>query len=315
MAVLNAGLGEVMAAEPREVAGGERTGRQAQELGGDGLRITFGRVSGWTEAGLLKVPLTLQCPPLEAFQIQHAFTHQDYDTLRAGQFSRAGSRQLRTVQFQTVLVDFAPEWAVWRQPGGFRPPTGQGAPSLDGQVADRRLPNPLQVVDELRDMLDSGTPFSFTAAAPTYWGAKRRDLSMMATLRALSVEERAGEPDARYLDLQVTEFRRPALTRKREGRARHAGGGRVRDLPYKHLVRKGDTLAKLAKHYYGRQDRWRTIAQANGARGLSASGDLPEWARKHRAKYVSIPAVNDEGQATQVSTNPTKGTETFDPLA
>jgi hypothetical protein len=254
-------------------------------------------VKGLTAPGLLKAPLYLQCPPLESFSTGYAFSHADYDTVRAGQHSRPAGKQLRTVQFQTLLVDFSPSWAVWL-------PSRAGTPQ----------PDPLTTRNALVKLLESGSPFRFRAINPGYWGDGRADLEMMATLRTLSVEERAGEPDARYLDLAFTEYRVPELGRKAKGSARHAGGGRARDLPYKHPVKKGDTLLGLAKKHYGKQGRWRVIAQVNGIRNLSQSGDLYAWARKHHRRYVTIPAVDEDGLVTQVDPDPTRDTEHFDPL-
>lgn len=292
-------VGEVAPATPQDPST-PPTGRQALEVSGDGLRISLSRVRGWTAEGLLTHALFLQCPPLETFTIVNGFAHSDYDTLRQGQFSRPSGRQLRTVQFQTLIVDFRPPWAFWAPPvsdsftplvGGVAHPLPQGVGGQEEKGA--QLPNPLQVADELEEILNSGTPFQFRAANPAYWGASRKDLTMMATLRSMSVEERAGEVDARYFDLSFTEYRRAEVSRKAQG---FQGGGKIRNLPYKHTLQKGDTLTRLAKKYYGSTNRWRNIAKANGVRNLAASGDVYAWGRAQHRKYLTIPAVDKDGR-------------------
>lgn len=49
--------------------------------------------------------------------------------------------------------------------------------------------------------------------------------------------------------------------------------------PWKHRVRRGETLWGLSKHYYGTGTKWRAIAKASGVRGTMI----------HRGTLLTIP--------------------------
>jgi hypothetical protein len=156
-----------------------------------GLAVTLSREKNQTAPGLLAKPFLFQVPPLDSFQVQSSYSYVDYDTVRLGQFSRASGSQLTTVEFNTLLLDYSTSYGV-------RPDYWAG--------------DPLEVADELNLILDLGTPVRLVCINAD---VGTTELNMPATLRGLSVEQRAGEPDARYVNVQFTEWKSAALTRRR----------------------------------------------------------------------------------------------------
>lgn len=221
-----------------------------QQHGGDGVRVWLSRLKGHTKKGLLRQPFLFQCPPLESWTWTQSHGWQDYETLRKDTFSRPGARGLREINFRTLFLDWDADFSLLR-----------------GQVM-REL-NPLHMSDELREVMNSGTPFKLKIGQPKLWG--EWDIEMAATLRSLGVEERAGEVDTRYADVTFVQWREAAVTRKRKGKG----------LPTKHKIKKGDTLRKLSKKYYGNYKDWKRIALANKRlKNVSMNEDLSKLKKK-----------------------------------
>src|SRR5438105_15898902 len=90
---------------PSAIKGGHGGSRDTQgdgpdilHAGREGLRVRLDPILDLTPRGLINENgFTMQCPPLEEFAVDHAYTHNDYDTANAGQFSRPASRQLRVI--------------------------------------------------------------------------------------------------------------------------------------------------------------------------------------------------------------------------
>lgn len=237
---------------------------------GEGLRLRFSALAGLTAPGLLDSPFYFQVPPLENFSRQMGYAHSEYDTLRSGQFSRPAGMQLRTWQFQTIFLDYEFSLAVY------------------GEV-----PNPLEAADELEALLESGTPFKFYAGSPRLWG--RSDFqqgSVPVTLRTLQVDERAGEVDCRYIDVSLSEFRRPAISGRGFGNSRgHIGSPYLpANLVVRLLPENRDTLYELARFYYGSASKWRVIAKVNGL-DVPPSVSLREWYMRRKDKKLRIPTL------------------------
>lgn len=235
------------------------------------LKVVFARLPE-TKKRLLPSPFYFQASPTDALRWSKSHAHQEYETVSAGQFSRPGGRQLATINFGSLFVDYDPGWAAYHYG------TDRGAPPVDV----------LGWTETLLDILDSGTPIAVTIGQPRLWG--RWDVRQLPmTLRNLEVEERAGENDARYFDVQMTEWRRQTLAVKRRGLpvtvtlhefgdkgTWDAGGGRqsVRD----------PTLTKLARKFYGDPTKWRTIAnhpRNQKLRAFSGARPLVIAVRKH----------------------------------
>lgn len=197
---------------------------------GRGLRICLSRCEG-TSRKVLQQPYYFQVPPLETFSTQHGFNFTDYETVSKGQFSRTMSRQLRTVEFQTMFVDQDWFFVLFKHKH-----TG---------------PDPQKLSAQLVHILNTGTPFNLLIGNTVLWD--EYDVKMKATLRTLTVEERAGEVDARYVNVTFTEHRDLEIQKDGKGEA----------LPQTYKVQEGDTLRSLAKQFYGEGNAWRVIAKAN----------------------------------------------------
>lgn len=248
---------------------------------GEGLKVTLSR-SRFTRRGLLAVPFRFQVPPLDEFTVGHSFNWSDYETISAGQFSRPGGRQLRTVSFQTMFADYrSMYWTLLDYPPG------------------TSLPTPLDWTFELQAILESGTPFKLVVGQPEHW--HDNDLDMLATLRTMDVTERGGEPDARYVSMGFTEWRDLAVTRKRKGKGR--GGGPPGLLPkgeaaledLVHTIKQGDTLQKLSRRYYGSTSRRyykHIMANNSGLRSWPGSKNLYLFKRNgRRVRAILIPML------------------------
>lgn len=243
---------------------------------GGGLHIRLSRITNLTEKGLLPHPFFFQCPPLEAFTRSFQFSHSDYDSLRSGQFSRPGSMQLRSWTFNTLFVDYGAPFTLYEK----LPPNYEN----DGQF-QTNPPGLLGMTDQLESLLESGTPFYLYVANLTARSrAEFKQGKMMATLRTLEVEERAGETDARYANVNFVEFRRPSIITQRKGKgAKLPVSVLVRTLPAKR-----DTLYELAKFYYGSASKWRLIHKANSLH-VAPSLNLKKHFAAQRNKKLRIP--------------------------
>jgi hypothetical protein len=171
-------------------------------LAGEGLRVKLDPIPGLTPKRLMpRSGFYFQCPPLEEFSHDHNFSHMDYDTPRRGQFSRKGGRQLRTVSFDTLVVD-------------------QGSFTILGR--DIKIE---EFVERLVKISDRGDPFVLTVAhmMPPHgyssWGKTLAgpELQMMATLRNVTISEKAGEGDARYISVDFVEYREALVQQRKLG--------------------------------------------------------------------------------------------------
>jgi hypothetical protein len=278
---------------PNRPGGGGRPVHQSGQnfssggINGDGLLVALYAIPGLTKkASVPTRGLLLQCPPLEEFSVEYAYSYSDYDTIRKGQFSRAGGQQLRTVTFDTIVVD--PETQV-------------------------RL---------LRDLLESGSPVQFTAfhvAGSASIGkaqglsemAPGVELMMPATLRSLRSTERAGEVDARYVTLGFTEYRDPALQSKARAGSRSfpqnvrlEGSGKA-TVGGQKVGGGAVTLSKLARQFYGDPSLWKLIRNANHLSNVSANDPLVKHGKYKKLKDNQVLPVKIP--------KPPKGTKLPDP--
>lgn len=256
----------------------------------DGLAVVLARIPGLTRKDVLKTKYTFTVPPLNSFSRTRSHSHQEYDTIGAGQFSRPGGKELVSIQFETMAIAYRPQW---------------GLVPVDSDWA----PNPRLLSWELEEICDSGTPFIFTAFDPLY--PAKNEFRMMATLRSVTVDMRAGEDDARYLDVAFREFRDPTIVE----RGRTKTKGHTHRLPTTVVVQasgvayevtsagkrgativtKPITLAGLAKHFYGSSAQWRKIVAVNGhLRDWPQNGSLAalgERRYKNRLPKIKIPKL------------------------
>lgn len=280
------------------------------KAGREGLRVRLQPIPGVTDRHLMTTSgFTFQCPPLEEFGTDYAFAHSDYDTIKAGQFSRRGGRQLRSVAFDTLLVD-------------------QGSFS----ILDREI----EIEDHAHRLIkicESGSPFLLTVAhrMPPHgyrnWHQTLAgpELQMEATLRTLKVAEKAGEGDARYLNVSFTEYREPfaRADTKRHGQSRNFKhfprtvllyrNGVARDKSTGQTINKPPqfpvTLHSLSRFYYHSPSLWKQIAHYNRNRifNWGANDQLIDYfaQARHTKKWpvkLTIPAPPDyhDAQPTAV---------------
>lgn len=278
-----------------------------------GMHVVLEHIRGITRQGLLTKPFRFQMPPTDNFSRQLSHAHTDFDTLNSGQHSRTVGSQLEIVSFPTLLIEWDHPLAVWPNS------------AVQGTLADAdraRTWNLLNITWTLERILDSGSPVLLKAGSPGYWeggGPTERygwDVHMPATLRDLTIEQRPGEIDARYLNVEFHEWRKldaTVLNRKKKGRGgKGKGGGKGRTVPTTVEINSAGTakdlgnggrrinnvdLHKLAKHFYGDADAWRTIRRSNsiterhnwiGSRGLGA---LSTQHNNGRAYKLYIPVV------------------------
>jgi hypothetical protein len=242
----------------------------------EGLRVILRPIRGLTKRHLIKEPFVFQAAPLEEFSRQSSYNHSEYDTLRGGQHSRPAGRALEQTGFGTIFVDYNAPW------------------DLIPDIFDEEwrsvfpVPDPVAATKELRRIMNAGTPFLLSVDNPALRGGY--DLRMAATFRSLTVTERAGEVDARYVDVSFVEYRDVRVKRFLKG---EAGDDKlpitllVRRLPKRH-----DTFSELAKHYYGDPSLWRHIRKANdafaGIGGHQKLTDTKAYKKNHNVK-VKVP--------------------------
>lgn len=241
---------------------------------GEGLRLRVKRIDGITSRrlsdGALAIPMHFQCPPLEGFRVEYSHGHSDYETMGKGQISRKGGRQLRTVSFDTVFVDWG-SYTVAELPG-------------DGDESPSQMSN---AIERLIEIAESGEPIQLTCsheggsfASGKIYEAALTELDMRATMRSFSHEEKAGEGDARYLAMSFTEYVDPVATRNKLGSGKR--------WPKTHRLMTNDRLKDLAIQYYGNPAGWRVIAKANGFKFGQSSRIMKMTSRKLGAK-ITIP--------------------------
>lgn len=251
-----------------------------QWKGGDGLRVRLMAVPGLTgrelSSGALAEPFRFQCPPLNSFSVEYAYSHTDYETVGLGQVSRKGGRQLRTVSFESLFVDFG-TWTV---------------ATLAGEKGETTASKIALSLERLAQIVESGDPFQLTVMHPDGFDSVAEglredalvELDMWATMRSFSQEERAGEGDARYVSVSFTEYVEPLVSRRTKRRKRKS-----KTWPRTHRLTENDTLRSLARSYYGAPEAWRIIARENGMGRFSASDVIVNRTALKVGAKISIP--------------------------
>jgi hypothetical protein len=228
----------------------------------NGYIVRFSKEPGITRKGFLKRPFYFQIAPLEEVRYAQAAEHTDYNVLAGYQLSRPAARQLIQITFRCVFLDYEPDYATFSFP---------------------KFPNngPADWVTQLRRLQRSMTPFHVCMGQPRLVG--RWEVDGAYTLRQLDVVENAGEPDARYLDIQLTEFDPAELDVREKGDliVTVFADGRVRPLAG---IQKPPTLAKVSRRVYGTNKHWDAIAKASKIKGWTANRDLREYIRKRRGR-------------------------------
>lgn len=270
----------------------EGRGQEVPDAGGvdvpviyqGGYIVRFSREPGLTKKGVLNYPFYFQVGPLEEVRFGLTADHAEYTVLARKQLSRPSAKQLMTVQFRAIFLDYVPAWASFSH---------ENFP--DSGASD--------FVTRLRGQLRQMGPIHVCMGTPEYTG--RWELDMPMTLRSIEATENAGEPDARYVDVQLTEFDEAELDVRAKGRRRKHGDQTVIVTVYANgvvrpYVRAGSnpfpqdepqhpghgvpTLARIAQQVYGTSILWSRIAKANGITGWTANRNLIEYVKKVRGR-------------------------------
>lgn len=291
------GPGGIPSTDPRSRA----SVPSAPHLSGYGMSVMLQAIPGVTPAkvfrGLPGNVFYFQCPPMDVFPVERSWTWDDYATINAGMHSNPSYRQLKTITFSTLLVDNA--W-IWEQ-GNTQIRGPRFATASLPQAADTIL----WAVDFLERLGNSLKPFQIAWGQQQLWG--RWDGHMVCTLRSYHSEERANEDDARYLTLSVTEYAdaddvtlAPPPQPPGGNNTSHRGGYTTADgqkvianLNSAQLPPSQDSLAELAKKYYGDPAMWKLIAKASGLTAVGPNTDLNTSAAAGKKKppaRVVVPA-------------------------
>jgi nucleoid-associated protein YgaU len=178
--------------------------------------------------------------------------HQEYDTVRRGQFSQPeGGRGVNTAK--KLMAASLDVYTTWEELGFM--------PTLPTEL------DPDDVRGQLLDLLRARRGFDLKVWRP---GFDVAEINMSATLRDVNPTVKQGEAAARYITIEVKEWRDPTVDRRTSTESRKKGA----KLPTTHALTGSDTWSSLAKEYYGSASEWRTIAQANGAASWGANTPL-----------------------------------------
>lgn len=276
---------------------------------GDGLLVSMYAIPDLTAPDVLAAPFHFQVPPLDSLAVQRQFNWTTWQTLRKGEFVSSGGRGLATISFNTLFVAYNASWTFQTNTDMSDRRSGrtQQAEAVVGH-------NPRSAANRLKAILNSGTPFGLVIGNHPLWGYNDVHWGPpndnAAVLTALTVEERAGEPDARYTNVSFQEYRSPELERRRKGKKRNSNK-RGRDVPAVVQVAATDTEAKrlaeghhsgqvwarattlygLARHFYGSQAEWRLIVSdpANSKlKNVTPSRALGEWLSSRHEKSMKL---------------------------
>jgi hypothetical protein len=257
------------------IRAGSHRDRPVAPYGRHGVNVWLQPIPGLTPPGIfggkspghpLGAPFQFQCPPLDTLGEDGSANHNDYSTVSSGQHSSFVGRDLRTVQLQTLFVDWQPSWSLihdanWR-------------------------PNPRKAVDELCRIRDRGKPFHLLAHQPGLNDVY--DINYAATLRSVHWEARAGEIDGYYVTLQFSEFTTPHINEFLAGSRHHPH--LPASMTVAHLPANRNTLAKMAKFYYGDPSKARLIATKNGITNIGNNTVITP--KNVATKKITVPVVN-----------------------
>lgn len=277
--------------------GGRRGWGEIENYRAEGYVVRFTKMRGLTHPKVLTKVLRFPNGPIENIRYGDAYSHSEYQTLRLGTLSRPQGHELRTVSFSTLVTD----WPL-------------SVASFPDDLHD-----PLGFIYHLRKIQAAGTPFWLEMGLPTY--NEEWDLAMPATLRSVDAEERAGEPDTRYIDVSLVEFRDADVKGRKKGKGSGGAQGHWGKLPATVViledggvkggfVKKPVTLYKLASYYYGSAAAWRHVRGANQSellKGISPGESIAahvkkkqggKWKRPYKLKVPLVKTKFDDGNAS-----------------
>jgi hypothetical protein len=203
------------------------------------LQARIARIPGITPKGVLGSSLIFGVI-LGDFEWSESGNWRDYDTVTGGERTQpAPGKGTKGRSLRRLNMDVLTAW-------GHRYPFENDRGSTGNEIRDG-----------LAEIVRTRAAFRFVATLNTAFDSDPAELRMDATIRSLSRSTRHGEPDGRYLALEIVEYRSAETDRRSRTK--------TDKLPAKHKVKKGDTLRSLAKHYYKNHgELWSYIKRANG---------------------------------------------------
>lgn len=225
-----------------------------------GLHARLRRVSDLTPHTVLRQPFHLPVVIGSDFTTEEEALWEEFDTVSSGRYAQAAAGEhgeaLQTVSVEALTMTWDPGWLT--------------EPHV----------NPKEVLNTLRRILRKRAVFDLLVVQKpnNFFGA---EFSGYASLRRLSITARRGEPDTRYLQMDISSHRRMSARRRRHGKASN--------LPTTVELDKNDTLRSLAGHFYGSGEYWRLIANANGISNWGSETPLVQMNRYKPGDRIKIP--------------------------
>lgn len=224
-----------------------------------GLHARLRRVADLTPRRVLRSPLTLPVVIGNEFTVEEEALWEDFQTVGAGTFSSPAAGKnaeaLKTMTAEAMTLAWDPGWLV----------------NPDD--------SPERVLKMLRAVLHSRAVFDLLVVNKP--SADFAEYAGFATIRRLSISLKRGEPDARYLSIDLSQHRRMSSRRRRHGKAAN--------LPTTAQLTAHDTLRSLAKHYLGTGALWKLIATANGINNWGSEDELVKMDRFKVGDRIKIP--------------------------
>lgn len=230
----------------------------------EGVKITIKRARGLTPQGILRVPFRFQSPVTDELRRRWTHDFSTYTTISGGEQARDGGAQLDRLDLATMFVDEDYEWTAW-----------------NGVI------DPQRMLAELRAIQDRGAPFRLTLTQSGLWGPKPL-VNMVAVLTSIEPTQRgSGNVGTEFTAVSFLAIDHQRIKQKKARRPAD------RDQDRRHRLQDGDTLYKIARHYFKRTRIWRDIADANGITGVSPddAAELAAWAKRHHRTSLALPAL------------------------
>lgn len=238
---------------------------RAQNLPGharEGLHARFRAVRGLTPRAVLRSPLTLPVVIGEEFTVEEEALWEEFDTIGGGRHAQAAAgkhgQALKTMSGEALTMTWDPGFLV------------------NPHVTMEQVKRQLEAILHERaafDLLIVNKPHSTFA-----------EFAGFATLRRLSISLKRGEPDSRYLQMDLSSHRR--VSSRERG---HGPGLSGSNLPTTTELTEDMTLRSLAEHYYGSGAAWRNIAGANGISNWGSEDPLVKMGRYKVGDRIKIP--------------------------
>lgn len=260
---------------------------QNEIINHEGLVVVISPITSVTPAALFadlpQGAFFFQCPPLDEMPREKTWQWEDFGTIASGVHANPNYPNPTTVTFETLMVD-----TDWGHSFAARAIGDTASPSIPGPrfAVASVAKDVLWACDWLEQLGDSMAPFVVSWGQRALWG--RWDRTMGATLRSLRVVEKAGENDARYLNVSFSEFNDvsnadlgttilPGVpgSGSTTGVVDENGQNVLAVLDSSKLPPNERTLYDLAKVFYADPTLWRIIAAASNLAGVTATQDLP----------------------------------------